>query len=352
MRVEHVELLVCPTCGGRLVLEPFDASGAEVVDGALACAGGHTLPIIGGIPRFTTDAAREHEACWRKYGDQFEIGGPKDAPTVWKRTRESFGLQWLTYDVIEDKEDRATFFAKTGLREEALADTLVLDVGCGGGRYARVAAACGARVVAVDLSRACEKARPVLSPYPETLVIQGNLMSLPFVEGSFDAVYSIGVLHHTPDTHAALEAISRFVRPGGTLSVWIYAKRDPVFEAVNRLLRGITTRMSYPALMRLARLAVPVGALKRAVLSRRRLAWTSKLLPPCSSHPDPVVRACDTFDWYSPEFQWHHTDEELSQWLRELGFADLVNLSRKEIHHRFQGEGVNFRAVRNESPSR
>ena len=348
MRVEHAQLLVCPACGGRLELEPFQDAGSDVIDGALTCGAAHRYPVIGAIPRFTAGALQEHEGFRRRYGDRFPGDNAQDGRRLWTRTRESFGLQWMTYDVIDDEEDRATFFAKTGLRKDALAGALLLDAGCGGGRYARVAADCGARVVAVDLSRACEKARQVLAPCPDALVIQANLMSLPLTTASFDAVYSIGVLHHTPNTRAALEAVSRFVRPCGTLSIWVYARRDPVFEAVNRLLRGFTTRMPYRTLMWLARLAVPVGAAKRAVLSRPHLAWISKLLPPCSSHPNPVVRACDTFDWYSPTFQWHHTQEDVSQWLHELGFMEREDLSRKEIHHRFQGEGVCFRALRRE----
>ena len=221
----------------------------------------------------------------------------------------------------------------------------MLDAGCGSGRYARIAAAAGARVTAVDLSRACERAKRALAGYDDALVAQANLMSLPFAPASFDAVYSIGVLHHTPDTRKALGAIARFVKPGGRLAVWLYKKRDPVFEAANRLLRGVTTRMSHPALMRLSQLAVPIGALKRAALARRSTAWLSKLLPPCSSHPDPHIRVCDTFDWYSPEFQWHHTDEEVAQWLADLGFTHLRNLSREyQAFHALQGDGVNFLA--------
>ena len=344
MRSEHLDLLRCPECSGTLELDAFARKGEDVTEGALRCKTGRLFPIIDAIPRFTPGALIEHPGFASRRGGAFG----KDSqvlPRELRRTSESFGLQWRTYDVIADEEDRATFYAKTGFSEGALDGALVLDAGCGGGRYARVAALAGARVVAVDLSRACEKAREVLASSPNVLVVQGDLMRLPLPEEAFDAVYSIGVLHHTPNTRTALEAVSHFVRPGGELAVWLYVKRDPLFEAANRLLRGFTTRLSHGTLLQLARLAVPLGAAKRALLGRRCTAWMSKLLPPCSSHPDPRARVCDTFDWYSPEFQWHHTDEEVGRWLHDLGFVKLRNLSEEyRAFHARQGDGVNFLA--------
>jgi hypothetical protein len=42
-----------------------------------------------------------------------------------------------------------------------------------------------------------------------------------------------------------------------------------------------------------------------------------------SAHPNWENRVCDTFDWFAPEYQYHHTVEELSGWFREAGFDDL-----------------------------
>lgn len=344
MRREDLELLRCPNCRSALELDAFVRKDDVVIEGALRCNAGCLFPIIDAIPRFAPGVLAQHPGFASRYADAFG-GTSQDLPRELRRTSDSFGLQWRTYDVVAEEEDHATFYAKTGFSEDALGGALVLDAGCGGGRYARVATRAGARVVAVDLSRACEKAREVLAGSPNALVVQGNLMRLPLRREAFDAVYSIGVLHHTPNTRTALEAIGHFVRPGGNLAVWLYLRRDPLFEAVNRLLRGFTTRLSHRTLMRLARLAVSLGAAKRALLARRHTAWMSKLLPPCSSHPDPHMRVCDTFDWYSPQFQWHHTNAEVERWLRDLGFVNLKNLSEGyRAFHALQGDGVNFLA--------
>src|ERR1035437_9348500 len=73
----------------------------------------------------------------------------------------SFGFQWHRYqktqlDHDELRESERHFLAKTALRPEDLKGKLVLDVGCGMGRFAEVATRWGARVVGVDLSAAAE----------------------------------------------------------------------------------------------------------------------------------------------------------------------------------------------------
>ncbi len=45
-----------------------------------------------------------------------------------------------------------------------------------------------------------------------------------------------------------------------------------------------------------------------------------------SNHPDWTLRRCDTFDWYAPRYQSHHTVAELKLWFVEEGFGDLVVL--------------------------
>jgi SAM-dependent methyltransferase len=75
----------------------------------------------------------------------------------------SFGFQWLKHDRTQldtesSRRSEADFIRRTGLKPEDLAGKLVLDVGCGMGRYAEVASRWGARVVGIDLSQAVEAA--------------------------------------------------------------------------------------------------------------------------------------------------------------------------------------------------
>lgn len=100
---------------------------------------------------------------------------------------------------------------------------MVLDAGCGKGRHLLVAAEFGARhVVGLDLSAAVDVARAQTAALQGVDVVQGNLLSPPFAESSFDLIYSVGVIHHVPDPAAAIRALTRCLRPGGTLHVWVY----------------------------------------------------------------------------------------------------------------------------------
>ena len=128
----------------------------------------------------------------------------------------SFGRQWNRYDVARDEEDEATFRVKTGVDARDLAGKLVLDAGCGGGRYALLAAKHGARVVGVDLSSAVEKAGTLCEGLPGVAIVQADLTRLPLAEGVFDLAFSIGVLHHGPDPRGAFREVARRVKPGGT----------------------------------------------------------------------------------------------------------------------------------------
>ncbi len=286
MDAELLSLLRCPRCGGLLDLT--EVEGGE----ALRCGGscGASYPVVGGIPRFA--------------GEQYVA---------------SFGRQWNRYDVARDEEDEATFRVKTGVDARDLAGKLVLDAGCGGGRYARLVAIHGGKVIGVDLSSAVEKAATLCRGVPGAGIVQADLLGLPLAEGVFDLAFSIGVLHHGPDPRGAFRSVARRVKPGGRLAVWLYRKNTAPQEWANSALRAATTRLPARVLEPLcAALGVAGGV---PVLNR-----TLNKLANFSNHPDWTLRVCDNFDWYAPKYQSHHSVEELKGWFAEEGYDDLAVL--------------------------
>jgi SAM-dependent methyltransferase len=284
MNPELISLLQCPRCRGSLGIEEAPSPG-------LVCRScGGSYPIVGGVPRLA--------------GESYAA---------------SFGRQWNRYDVARPEEDEATFRVKTGGDPRELAGQLVLDAGCGGGRYARLLGAQGARVVGVDLSSAVDKAAALCAESPDVAIVQADLLDLPVAEGAFDLVYSIGVLHHTPDPRRAFAQVARRVKAGGRLAVWLYRRNTAPQEWLNSALRAVSTRLPAPVLEPLcAGLGVLGGV---PVLNR-----TLNKLANFSSHPDRTLRVCDNFDWYAPRYQSHHTPDELRRWFVEEGFTDTVDL--------------------------
>ncbi|HEX7086667.1 MAG TPA: ubiquinone/menaquinone biosynthesis methyltransferase [Vicinamibacterales bacterium] len=112
----------------------------------------------------------------------------------------------------------------------------VLDLACGTGDIARLAAARGADVVGLDLvPRMIEKARH-RDPGRRTKLLAGDMLALPFPDAAFDLVTTGYGLRNVPDLDRALAEIRRILRPGGrVVSLDFTRPRPPVLWAVCRL---------------------------------------------------------------------------------------------------------------------
>ncbi len=280
--------LKCISCGA------VGLTGTSTELACRACAA--TYPVVRGIPRFVT-------------GDFYA---------------SSFGFQWNRFAKTQldsangTTQSRDTFTEKTGWSLHDLKGATVLDAGCGMGRFAEVCADAGANVHAVDLSIASEAAARNLSGRANVSVYQADIMNLPFAEGTFDCIYSLGVLHHTPDTRAAFQRLVRLLKPGGLISIWVYSKELLVWRG-GELLRHFTPHLSREWLLRLSWMAIPMFHVHRnRIAGRFTRVWL-----PTSLHPDPEWRWLDTFDWYSPAYQWKHTADEVESWFREAGLEGV-----------------------------
>lgn len=104
----------------------------------------------------------------------------------------------------------------------------LLEVGCGMGTDLLQFARGGARVTGVDLTpRSIEISRHHLKLYGQNGEFAlSDAENLPFADESFDAVYSNGVLHHTPDTAGAVRELHRVLKPGGLARVMLYHRNS------------------------------------------------------------------------------------------------------------------------------
>ena len=288
------ELLRCPTCHGSL------SRGVN----AYACSAcGVNFGEVRGVVRFVDG---------KNYAD-------------------SFGYQWWRFDRTQlDGPGRNLseehFINKTHTRPEDFKGKLVLDVGCGMGRFAEVVTRWGARVVGIDLSVAVEVAARNLADR-EFIGFQADVFSLPFAPESFDCIYSMGVLHHTPDCEKAFKVLPQYLKPGGLMAVWLYPAYNKYYRFSDQY-RKITHRMSPRALHRLCKVAVPIfywldRGLSAVPLAGRPIAGLVRNVFPVDRDPDPERRVLDTFDWYSPKYQSKHTYEQVFRWFESCGLVDL-----------------------------
>jgi SAM-dependent methyltransferase len=297
-----LEILCCPACRAGLTLE--DAVGESAIEsGSLRCTGCHAgYPIRAGIPRFV----------------------PVD------NYASTFGLQWNRFPRTQlDSQSgvpisRDRFFSTTGWTSAEMNGRRVLDVGCGSGRFAEVALGTGARLVAVDYSAAIDACAANLAG-PDRDFVQADIYRLPFKDGTFDYVYCIGVLQHTPDPDRSFRSLLPPLRSRGKIAVDIYPKTWLNILWLKYWLRPITKRVPPPRLFAIVERVVPIllpvsRFLGRVPVVGRKLRW----LVPVANYegilplnPEQIREwaILDTFDMLSPAHDHPRSARELRTWL-------------------------------------
>jgi SAM-dependent methyltransferase len=237
-----------------------------------------------------------------------------------RKTATTFGFEWEEYNrfgwddpVHNMQQEQMVFRMKSLLEDTALRNSLVLDAGCGNGRYSYLAAKCRARVVGVDMSTAVDVAFENTLHLPEVQIVQGDLFQLPFIERAFDAIFSIGVLMHTGNPLGALKSLSRHLKTSGILSIHVYGKGNFIYEWVDQASRQRTTRMSISELQAFTKLLYRIARILSVVRLRPLVAVVFQL----EAHPHFI------FDWYSAPLATHHTYHEVESWFRELGLMEI-----------------------------
>lgn len=327
MNPKILDILCCPMCGNDLALESFEDVEGEVESGVLVCRRCGIYPIRKSIPRFHATCWEESASFVERFREQLSshtlatsVSSAEEFLKRSKETKESFGFEWTRYHF--DPQDqgwfKGHFLACTGIPEAWFAGKFVLDVGCGMGRYPRLVSDLGAEVVALELSHAVQRVKDTSNRSPRVHPIQGDLMRPPFKHDAFDLVYSIGVLHHTPNTRRAWSSIVDLPKTGGILAVQVYPRLR--LEWLNALLRSIATRIPRGALYYLCLALVPIPGipivrtlLKPIPYSRAR-GWKE--------------RWNDNFDWYSPRYQHHHTAQEVVGWFEASAYDDVKVLPK------------------------
>lgn len=325
MRPELISRLRCPQSGQPLAL---DRSGAadETESGWLVSQDGRCrYPVRSGIPRFVPES---------NYAD-------------------NFGMQWNHFAKTQldshsghpISADR--FWNATGWQPEELRDQWVLDVGCGSGRFAEVALNAGAKVMALDYSCAVDACYSNLKHHPNLYLIQGDVYALPFAQGSFPYVYSLGVLQHTPDVARAFAALPPMLAVGGRLCADFYWNRFRTLVHPKYLLRPFTKRMNQQVLFSLLQASVPTLLRLSRLLGRAPLVGRAlKRLVPVADYTDiyPLSRQqleewalLDTFDMLAPAYDRPQSLTTVTSWFKRAGLDDV------EVFHcgHLVGRGTN-----------
>jgi len=144
---------------------------------------------------------------------------------------EGFGQEWTAFDqsgATDQDLQRAfaSYFAVFPWRELPAA-AKGFDLGCGSGRWARLVAPRVGELHCIDASaEALDVARRNLGNLPQARFHHASVEAIPLPDGSMDFGYSLGVLHHVPDTSAGLSACVRKLKTGAPFLVYLYYAFD------------------------------------------------------------------------------------------------------------------------------
>lgn len=315
MRTTLLDILACPACKteAKLSLDAREEKDGDVITGELRCDGcGARTAITRGVPRFVPE---DDDYC------------------------KNFGFQWQRWKNLQiDRlgnhtisEDR--FFAESPWDRRWLSGKLILDAGCGAGRFTDVAAKYGARVVSADISAAIDACREITSVHGDRVnQVQASIYDLPFKKGVFDGVFCYGVIQHTPDPQRTMETLPAFVRPGGLLAYDFYektlwTKAGVVKYGLRRFTPDLPVETNLKLSQALTAAFFPPGAIMARVPVLRRLTG---FLPIAFTHDKRLTlqqeylwTLLDTFDWYGPRYEIRQDHREVMKLLEGMHLEDV-----------------------------
>jgi SAM-dependent methyltransferase len=196
----------------------------------------------------SVDSVQQGNKAWwtentMSYDWHNEIGAPRYSLEWYDAVDRGFLAGARLYGSDNTPFDRIIPF-------ERLAGKDVLEIGCGMGFHTELMTRAGARVTAVDLSPTSVQAtrRRLELKRLSAKVLEGDAESLPFEAGSFDFVWSWGVIHHSSRTGRVVRQIARVLRPDGECRIMVYNRASTWAYSIlvrDHLLKGRFLRHSF-----------------------------------------------------------------------------------------------------------
>ena len=301
MKKELLEILRCPSCKGNLKLQVDESENSRIKEGGLSCNCGNKFKITKYIPRFVASDGYVNSFSFEWNIHRKTQLDSANKNNSMRNTSESAFQKCVDFPLAE------------------LKDKLVLDAGCGMGRYSEVASKFGANVIGVDYSFAVDEAYENIGKRPNVQFIQADIFNLPFASETFDFIFSFGVLHHTPDCQNAFKQLPPLLKTNGSISMYVYSRYNKAIVYTSAFWRFFTTKLPKRLLYLLCHISVPLYFLYKVPV----IGNIGKMLFVIPMIPDWKWRILDTFDWYSPKYQSKHTHAEVFEWFKDTGLSNI-----------------------------
>ena len=329
MDVNYLSLLECPKTHRPLILkkEPLTMKNGRIEDGILLePISKNEYPIIHFIPRFVSSEGYTN----------------------------NFGLEWSIHSKTQYDDYSGLKISKERFENETnwdrkLDNEIILECGCGSGRFTTFALETGALVFSFDYSNAVEANYDSNGHNKNFLLVQADIFQLPFKKNYFDKSFCFGVLQHTPNPEMAFKTIIEHLKPGGRIVSDIYRKEWYTLILPCYLLRHITSRIDperlYRYVVKYINIMWPTVKILRKIPRGYTIINVILVIVDYSStilenSPDYLVKEfayLDTFDKLSAKFDYPQKLTTFKKWHEEAG---LVNIMVKYGYNGIEGCGT------------
>jgi len=279
---------------------------------------GTSYPIIAGIPRF--------------------VGSENYA--------SDFGLQWNLFSKTQLDSHTGTNTSLERLSRclnghlDGINGKLVLEAGCGAGRFTEVLLKNGAIVHSFDLSNAVEANMKNNGKSKNLILAQADIDKIPFPKRHYDYVICLGVLQHTPITENSILNLYEMVRPGGCLIFdhYIFKWRNVLPPPIGRsdiiyrkILLALPQEKRFKTIKKIVDFFFPLHWQYKDSLTFQRIL--RRISPVHFYYPHMALRnkqmyyewaLLDTHDYLTDNYKHHRSIGQIEQLLRKLNANEIV----------------------------
>jgi len=256
-------------------------------------------------------------------------------------TVDGFGFEWTKFDqsTLSQNELAELFneyfelFPWAALPEHPVG----FDLGCGSGRWAKLVAPRVAILHCIDASGAAlNVARRNLVDQTNCVFHQASVDDIPLPDDSMDFAYSLGVLHHVPDTAVGIKSCVAKLKPGAPLLLYLYYAFDnrPLWfrmvwkasDLMRRVVSGLPERARYWTSSAIA--ALVYFPLARFAYLLEKLGLNVRLLP-LSAYRNRsfYTMRTDALDRFGTRVEHRFTAAQIRDMMRNAGL-ERIEFSR------------------------
>lgn len=250
---------------------------------------------------------------------------------------EGFGDEWSRFDQSELSHDELQRMFDNYFNifpwDKLPADAVGFDLGCGSGRWAKLVAPRVGELHLIDPSEAMQIAKKNLKDAQNCKFHNAGVDNMPLENESSDFGYSLGVLHHIPDTEAGLRTCVSKLKKGAPFLLYLYYRFDnrPFWFrwlwAASNVIRHIISRLPHALRYLLSQILACLiyFPLARAALFLEKMGMNVETFPLSQYRESSFyTMRTDALDRFGTRLEKRFTKNEMQEMMENCGLENIT----------------------------